>query len=162
MPSIAHLVMGATIGTCLYYISNGKFTKTHVFIFFLCNYLGPDVGWVLGIGHYTHSLVFWPLFALILAYFYYYFTRFTIKFDGIKSIEIIDLEGHKLHYFSTYMVVLAAGILHNYLDGIMNKGGSFRIIPQLPLSNDELHVTINDFMIFGEKGVFQIPFILSF
>ncbi|MFX0072503.1 MAG: hypothetical protein ACFFAO_15570, partial [Candidatus Hermodarchaeota archaeon] len=129
--------------------------------FFLCNYLGPDVGWVLGIGRYTHSLIFWPLFALILADFYYYFTRFTIRIDGIKSIEIVDLEGHKLHYINTYMLVLAAGILHNYLDGIMNKGGSFRIIPQLPLSEKELYVTLKDFMNFGQKGVLQIHFLLS-
>ena len=161
MPSIAHLIMGAAIGLCLYYISDGKFTKTHVFIFFLCNYIGPDFGWVFGIGHYTHSLLFWPLFAFILAYFYYYFTRFTIKIDGIKNIELIDLEGHKLHYVNTYLLVLAAGILHNYLDGIMNKGGTFRIIPQLPFNEEELYWTLNDFIVFGERGVLPIHFLLS-
>ncbi|HEY0090292.1 MAG TPA: hypothetical protein VGB37_15695, partial [Candidatus Lokiarchaeia archaeon] len=91
MPSIAHLILGGIIGLCLYYISDGKFTKTHVFILFLCNYLGPDVGWVLGIGHYTHSLTFWPIFAIVLAYLYRYFTRFTIKTEGFKKFEIIDL-----------------------------------------------------------------------
>ena len=108
MPSIAHFVMGGVIAICLYYISNGKFTKTHAFIFFLSNYLGPDIGWVFGIGYYSHSLLFWPLFALLVAYVYYYFTRFTIKIDGIKHIEIIDLEGHKLHYLiSSVMAGLA-------------------------------------------------------
>ena len=161
MPSIAHLVLGGTIAICLYYISNGKFTKTHAFIFFLCNYLGPDVGWVFGIGHITHSLIFWPLFAIILSYFYHYFTRFTIKIDGIKNVELIDLEGYKLHYLNTYLLVLAAGILHLYLDGLMNKGGTFRIIPQLLSNSEELFWTLNDFIVFGEEGVLQIPFLIS-
>jgi len=86
MPSIAHLVMGGIIGICLYYISDGKFSKTHVFILFLGNYVGPDVGWVLGVGRFSHSLLFYPLFAVGLAYVYRYFTRFTIKINGIKDI----------------------------------------------------------------------------
>jgi len=161
MPSIAHLVLGGVIALCFYYISDGKFTKTHAFIFFLSNYLGPDVGWVLGIGHFTHSLLFWPLFAVVLAFIYHYFTRFTIKIDGIKNIEIIDLEGHKLHFLNTYLLVLAAGILHNYLDGIMNKECTFRIIPQLPLNNEELSWTLGDLIKFGEEGVLQINFLIA-
>ncbi len=154
-------MLGATIGLCLYYISDGKFTKTHAFIFFLSNYIAPDVGWVFGIGLFTHSLLFWPLFAFILAYFFYYFTRFTIKIDGIKNVEIIDLEGHKLHYLNTYLLVLSAGILHNYLDGLMNKGGSFRIIPQFPFNDEGLYWTLNDFIIFGESGILPIHILLS-
>jgi len=161
MPSIAHLILGGIIGLCFYYLNKEKFTKTHVFIFFLCNYLGPDVGWVLGIGYYTHSLVFWPLFALLLAFFYHYFTRFTIKLDGIKNIEIIDLEGYKLHYVNTYLLVLGAGILHNYLDGIMNKVGEFRIIPQLNDNYEETFWTLNDFNTFGEFGIAPIHFLFS-
>ena len=161
MPSIAHFVMGGIIGICLYYISDRKFTKTHVFIFFLSNYLGPDIGWVFGIGHFTHSLIFWPLFAVILTFFYHYFTRFTIKIDGIKNIEIIDLEGYKLHYFNTYLLVLAAGILHNYLDGMLNKEGEFRIIPQLSLNSEEKYWTLNDFNVFGKESMIQFHFLFA-
>ena len=161
MPSIAHLILGGIVGLCFYYLNKEKFTKTHVFIFFLCNYLGPDVGWVLGIGYYTHSLIFWPLFAVLLAFFYHYFTRFTIKIDGIKNIEIIDLEGYKLHYVNTYLLVLGAGLLHNYLDGIMNKVGEFRIIPQLTDNYEEIFWTLNDFNTFGEFGIVPTHFLFS-
>lgn len=161
MPSIAHFILGGIVGLCFYYLNKEKFTKTHVFIFFLCNYLGPDVGWVLGIGYYTHSLVFWPLFAVVLAFFYHYFTRFTIKIDGIKNIEIIDLEGYKLHYINTYLLVLGAGILHNYLDGIMNKVGEFRIIPQLTDNYEETFWTLNDLNTFGQYGILQVHILAS-
>ena len=49
MPSIAHLVMGGIIGLALFYLSDGKFSKTHVFVFFMNNYFGPDVGHALGL-----------------------------------------------------------------------------------------------------------------
>ena len=161
MPSIAHLVMGGIIGICLYYISDGKFSKTHVFILFLGNYVGPDVGWVLGVGRFSHSLLFYPLFAVGLAYVYRYFTRFTIKINGIKDIEIIDLENYKLQYINTYFLVLAGGIMHLYLDSIMNKQGEFRIIPQLPFNFEEYIWTLEDFVNFGYDGVIQIYFLIS-
>ena len=161
MPSIAHLFMGATIGMCLYYISDGKFTKTHVFILFLSNYIGPDVGWVLGIGRFTHSLLFWPMFALVLAYVYRYFTRFAIKIDGFKDIEIIELDNYKLQYINTYFLVLAGGIMHLYLDGIMNKRGEFLIIPRLIFNSEEYNWKLEDFVNFGKVGFLQVNFLIS-
>jgi hypothetical protein len=151
MPSIAHLILGAIVGTCLYYISDGKFSKTHVFVLFLNNYLGPDVGWVLGLGAITHSIIFWPVFAFILSYFYHYFTRFTIEIDGIKNIKLVDLERHKLSYINVYFLVLAGGIMHNYLDGVMNRGGDFYIIPEIS-SYSGVTWTIDDFMQLWEIG----------
>ncbi len=152
MPSIAHLVLGAVIGICLYYISDGKFSKTHVFVLFMNNYLGPDVGWVIGLGAITHSIAFWPVFAFVLSYFYHYFTRFTIEIDGIKNIELIDLEKHKMSYINVYFLVVAGGFLHNYLDGVMNRGGVFFIIPEIS-SFSGVSWTIDDFMLLWETGL---------
>lgn len=128
---------------------------------FLNNYLGPDVGWVLGIGSITHSLFGWPFFALILALFYHYFTRFSLEINGIKNVEIIDLERYKLSYLNTYFLVLAGGIMHIYLDGIMNYGGLFTIIPQLSSDFNGLKWTLEDFMTFWMAGTLQINFVIS-
>lgn len=161
IPSIAHLVMGAAIGLCLYYISEGRFSKTHCFTLFLNSYLGPDVGWVIGIGRYSHSLLFWPIFAFFLAYVYHYFTRFTIKIDGIRNIELIDLERYKLQYFNTFLLVLAAGIMHIYLDGVVNKGGKFSVIPEIIPVYEGLVWTYEDFFLFGVEGVFPLYTLVS-
>ena len=160
MPTIAHLVLGAVIGISLYYISDGKFSKTHVFVLFLNNYLGPDVGWVLGLGAITHSIAFWPVFAFVLSYFYHYFTRFTIEIDGIKNIELIDLEKHKMSYINVYLLVVAGGILHNYIDGMMNRGGIFYIIPQIK-NLSGVSWTIDDFMLLWETGLLGIIPVVS-
>jgi len=155
MPSIAHLVLGALLGICLYYISDGKFTKTHVLILFFNNYYGPDAGYLCGLGTYTHTLMFWPIFALILTVIYHYFTKFTIKINGIKNIEIIELDEYKLSYLNTYFLVLAGGIMHIYLDGILNAAGVLMIIP--PVGNYEgLYPMLEDLVIFWQEGALDI------
>ncbi|MFX1382443.1 MAG: hypothetical protein ACFFBP_08335 [Promethearchaeota archaeon] len=155
MPSISHLILGGFFGICLYYISDKKFSKTHVFIFFLNNYLGPDVGWVIGLGRISHSILFWPLFALILACFYYYFNKFTLKIDGIRNIELIELNKHKLKYINTYLLVLAGGVMHNYLDSIINNGGIFSFFPKISSYNG-ISWTIEDFMRLWETGFLNV------
>jgi len=152
MPTIAHLVLGAVIGVCLYYISDGKFSKTHVFVLFLNNYLGPDIGWVLGLGTITHSIAFWPVFAFVLSYFYHYFTRFTIEIKGFKNVELIDLEKHKMSYINVYFLVVAGGTLHNYIDSMMNRGGIFYIVPEIS-SFSGISWTVDDFMQLWETGL---------
>jgi len=157
MPTIAHLILGGVLATCLYYLSNGKFSKTHAFILFLNNYLGPDVGWVFGIAPITHSVVGWALFAFILAPFYYYFTRFTVTINGVRNIELVEREdGSKLPYLNTYFLVLAGGIMHVYLDGVINYGGTFYLIPPAFTAAKGLTWTIPDYIGLWRGGVLPV------
>ncbi len=129
MPTLAHLILGGIIGVCLYYISNKKFSKYHILILFLCNYLGPDLGWVLGMGHFSHSYLGWLIFSIILAMPYHYFTKFSIKLKYHKT-ELIENNEHHLSYLNTFYLVAAGGILHNYLDAIINyRADQFILIP---------------------------------
>lgn len=128
MPSVAHLIFGGIFGLFLYFLTNKRFTKTHVFILFMNNYLGPDLGWALLIGDFTHSIVGMSVFAFILAFFYSYFSRFTPDF---KNKILIDHGYKRMPFMNTYLLVLAGGIMHLYLDGIMNNVGYFGIIPDL-------------------------------
>jgi hypothetical protein len=153
MPSIAHLFFGGIFGIFLYYISDKKFSKYHVFVLFMNNYLGPDTGWVIGLGQYTHTVVGFTLYAFILAAFYYYFTRFNLKINGIKDIELIDQEKPRLNYLNVYCLVLAGGIMHVYLDGMMNSGGVLRILPSISSIYGGLDMTIEDFMAFWTEGL---------
>jgi len=161
MPSIAHLVLGAVVGISLFYISDGKFSKTHAFILMLNNYFGPDVGYVVGLGDYTHSYLFWPLFAVVLTFFYHYFTKFTIKLDSIKEIELIELEDYKLTFLNTYFVVLAGGFMHCYLDGMMNWKGVFMLSPEIG-GTPALHPTLDDVFHLWWDGLLDVNPILAF
>ncbi len=160
LPSIAHLVLGGVFGICLYYLTSGKFSKKHVFILFLNNYLGPDTGWAVGLGYYTHTLIGWFFYAFLLAIFYYYFTRFTIEYRKNNGIELKDLKKPTIPYINTYFVVLAGGIMHQYLDNILNYGGVYFIIPQF-LDYEGLTWDIGFLMTFWAEGIIKISPILS-
>lgn len=160
MPSIAHFVLGAIFSLTFYFISEGKFSKTHAFILFMNNYLGPDVGWVLGIGRFTHTYVFYPFFAFFLAYFYHYFTKFSLKLENMREMQLIELDKHKLDYINVYFLVLAGGFMHNYLDSIINRGGIFPIYPSVG-ENEGIMITIQDFMDLWNVGALELNVIFS-
>ncbi len=142
MPSIAHLFLGGMIGYALYLISDKRFSKYHVMILFLANYLGPDIGWVLGIGDFTHSYAGYLVFAFLLAFFYSYFTRFSPDF---KRRLLVDSGSNRVPYASAYFLACAGGIMHVYLDGVINHQGDFHLFPAIG-NIDELVVSINDFV----------------
>ncbi|MHA1339550.1 MAG: hypothetical protein ACTSRZ_04435 [Promethearchaeota archaeon] len=158
MPSIAHLILGGFIGVFLYKISNGKFSKHHVFLLFMNNYLGPDVGWALGIGDFTHTLFGYAIFALLLTLFYSYFTRFSVDF---KKIILIDNKKIKLGYLASYLLVLAGGVMHIYLDGIMNYNGRFYYFPALNEGDSRISMTIWDLIQLWKDSAIGINTIFS-
>ncbi len=128
MPSIGHLLLGGLLSLILYYFGDKKkFTKYHAFILFVNNYLGPDLGWVLLIGEYTHTIVGFAIFALFIAFFFSYFTRFSPDFKRK------DLTEHpkQVPYLNALCLVIAGGTMHNYLDGIINHEGHFYIVPEM-------------------------------
>ena len=161
LPSIAHLFLGAVVGISLFYISDGKFSKTHALILMLNNYFGPDAGYVVGLGNYTHSYLFWPLFAMLLTFFYHYFTKFTIKIDKIREIELIELKDYKLTFLNTYFVVIAGGFMHCYLDGMMNWKGVFMLSPEIG-GTPAFHPTLDDVFHLWWDGLLEVNPILAF
>jgi len=157
MPSIAHLILGGFIGIFLYKISNGKFSKHHVFILFMNNYIGPDTGWALNIGSFTHTLFGNTIYSLLLSIFYSYFTKFSIDY---KKKVLIDNGNQKLNFLATYFVVMAGGIMHIYLDGVINYNGTFYYFPQIG-DISRIDFTIMDFIQFWSSSAIGINTIAS-
>jgi hypothetical protein len=146
LPSIGHLFLGGMIGWFLYLISGKRFTKYHAFILMYNSYMGPDAGWVIGLGGYTHTVVGYVFFAIFLAGMYSYFTRFSVDF---KKKELIDLGTPRVPYLNTFFIATAGGIMHNYLDGLMNYGGNFKLFPNITAS-------INNFRQFWDVSPFDV------
>jgi hypothetical protein len=132
------------VGYTLYIISEKKFSKYHVMILMLANYVGPDIGWIIGLGNFTHTYAGYLVFAVFLAFFYSYFTRFS---PDLKKRELVDNGHNKIPYMASYLLACAGGIMHVYLDGVMNHQGKFHLFPALG-NLDEAIVTINDFFNF--------------
>lgn len=129
------------IGYFLHVISEKRFSKHHVLLLFLANYVGPDLGWITGIGYFTHTYAGYLVFAVFLAFFYSYFTRFS---PDLARRELVDNGSNKIPYPSAYLLACAGGIMHIYLDGVMNHQGNFHLFPSIG-SIDEAIVSINEF-----------------
>ncbi len=129
------------VGYALYLISDKRFSKYHVMILMLANYLGPDLGWVLGLGDITHSYVGSLAFNVFFAFFYSYFTRFSPDF---KRRLLIDSGHNRVPYANAYFLACTGGIMHVYLDGVMNSRGDFYMFPAVG-DLDKFTVSIDDF-----------------
>nr|MDO8115082.1 hypothetical protein [Candidatus Sigynarchaeota archaeon] len=150
MPSIAHFFLGLMVGYFLFTISNKRFSKYHAMILAFSNYIGPDLGWVLGIGDFTHTYAGFLVFALFLAFFHSYFTRFSPEF---KKRDLIDNGCNRVPYTSAFLLTCAGGLMHVYLDGVMNHQGDFHLLPAIG-SFDEFIMSINNFFNFWYDGLF--------
>ncbi|MFX0148343.1 MAG: hypothetical protein ACFE8E_11440 [Candidatus Hodarchaeota archaeon] len=159
MPSIAHFVLGGIIGLTFYSISSGKFSKTHIFVLFMNNVWGPDIIATFGFP-ISHSLLLWPLCAFFLTYPYHYFTKFSFKLQSWKKFQIIEFKQRKLSFLQTFFLVLAGGIMHLYLDFMINNVGYIILIPGI-VNFKGVFFTLYDLNILFNYGLFPLNPIFS-
>jgi small-conductance mechanosensitive channel len=100
MPSVAHLIFGGICGLFLYFLAINDLRKLMCLFCIMNNYIGPDIGWALLIGDFTHSILGMSVFAFILAFFYSYFSRFTPDF---KNKILVEHEYNRVPYMNTYL-----------------------------------------------------------
>ncbi|MFW9829629.1 MAG: hypothetical protein ACFFEY_18800, partial [Candidatus Thorarchaeota archaeon] len=142
-----------------YSISARKFSKTHVFVLFMNNVWGPDIIATFGFP-VSHSLLLWPLCAFFLAFPYHYFTKFSISLEKWKKLEIIELKRRKLSFSQTFFLILAGGILHLYLDFMINNVGYIILIPGFA-NFEGVFFTLFDLNLLFKYELFPINPILS-
>ncbi len=159
MPTIAHFILAGIIGLSLYSISDGKFSKIHIFIFFMNNVWGPDLIATIGLP-ISHSILLWPLCAYFLTFPYHYFTKFTVNLKSWRKFEIIELKEKRLTFLQTFYLVLAGGIMHLYLDFMINNIGYIVLVPSIA-NFDTVSFTLYDLNVLFKYGLFPINPILS-
>ncbi|MFX1588491.1 MAG: hypothetical protein ACFFC1_10070, partial [Promethearchaeota archaeon] len=159
MPTIAHFILAGIIGLSLYFISDGKFSKIHIFIFFMNNVWGPDLIATIGLA-VSHSILLWPLCAYFLTFPYHYFTKFTINLKNWRKFEIIELKEKRLTFSQTFFLVLAGGIMHLYLDFMINNVGYIVLVPSFA-NFGTVSFTLYDLNLLFKYGLFPINPILS-
>ncbi|MGB5911104.1 MAG: hypothetical protein WBH31_07930 [Promethearchaeia archaeon] len=159
MPTIAHFILAGIIGLSLYSISDGKFSKIHIFIFFMNNVWGPDLIATIGLP-ISHSILLWPLCAYFLTFPYHYFTKFTVNLKSWRKFEIIELKEKRLNFSQTFFLVLAGGIMHIYLDFMINNMGYIVLVPGIA-NFGTVAFTLYDLNVLFKYGLFPINPILS-
>lgn len=159
MPTIAHFILAGIIGLSFYSISDGKFSKIHIFIFFMNNVWGPDLIATIGLP-ISHSILLWPLCAYFLTFPYHYFTKFTVNLKNWRKFEIIELKEKRLTFSQTFFLVLAGGIMHIYLDFMINNMGYIVLVPGIA-NFGTVSFTLYDLNVLFKYGLFPINPILS-
>lgn len=123
MPEVGHFVIGLSILIPVIYLTDGKFNKKVAVIFLLSNWIGPDHGQIFSkllsledlTGLDFHWFIPFLLWAIPLAYFYSYFSRFSVK-KTERFYSISDDGKRDVNWKNSYLLCVSGGLLHTIAD----------------------------------------------
>ncbi len=123
MPEVGHFIIAFSILIPVFYLTDSKFNKKVAVIFVLCNWIGPDHAQIFGklfnledlIGLDFHWFIPFLLWAIPLAYFYSYFSRFSVK-KTEHFYTIADDGKRDVNWKNAYLLCISGGLLHTIAD----------------------------------------------
>ncbi len=108
-------------------------------VFILNNWSGPDSFWVYSFLPFPgHSVLGFPIWALLLSFFYTYFSRFSFYLSK-KGLKVIDDGVPELSYRNSYLLVVAGGLSHFFIDMIGHTDLDLNLWPSINLKIEQLH-----------------------
>lgn len=162
MSAFIHTIFGLLLGLILWRFTGGRFSLIHVAVLGLCSWvLGPDA--VQPVQFYSkplrdllHDLPGFFVTALVLSLIFHLFLRYRWSAEGFK-LEKRD-EKDIIGYLNIYLVISAAGILHNFFDGTFDS----RIISEFVFSTGYSTPGVNQYYpeMLG-MAAFTVVFVLS-
>ncbi|MHA2250367.1 MAG: hypothetical protein ACXAD7_08390 [Candidatus Kariarchaeaceae archaeon] len=128
---IGHLVIGLSIVIPIYYFNKDKFHSQVAIIFVLNNWIGPDSAQAYFFlpydFHYLIPFIFW---AVPLASFYSYLTRFSIDFKDY-TFDILDQKYRMLTWRQSYLLVLSGGLIHTFTDTLFRDNLRIKLLEHI-------------------------------
>ena len=120
---IGHLVFGLfLIIPIMLMIPRDRFNWKIAVIFVLNNYHGPDSYWVYRfIPLNMHQIVGYLLWAILLAIYYSYLSRFSIQRTP-KFFTVVDDGKRDISWRNAYLLCVAGGITHTFIDTFFHTG----------------------------------------
>jgi hypothetical protein len=129
MPSFSHFVFGFALMIPIIFMAKDRVGYKAIAIFILNNYIGPDSYWVFSfIPVYGHSALGFLVWAIPLAVFYRYLTRFSVKRDN-KWFRFVDDGAKEITFRNAYLLTIAGGLCHFFIDMIGHTELDFSLIP---------------------------------
>ncbi len=169
MPTgLGHIIISLAILIPIIYYTDGEFNKKVAAIFLINNWIGPDSAQAYGFledltGIDFHWFIPFLIWAIPLALFFSYFSRFSIKRTK-HFFEIVDDGRRELNWKNSYLLCVSGGLLHTIADAIFRHDTHDSTIKLLdnvlqPHLGDLYHIAS-----YGvEVGALQIlPFIIMF
>jgi hypothetical protein len=138
MPSIGHILFGITLTIPIMLIARDRMNYKAVLIFLMNNYFGPDSFYpFIFLPINGHTLLGYVAWAAFLALLYSYISRFSISRDKWR-FYIHDDGRIEVPYRQAYMLCLAGGICHFFVDMIGHHGYQFYLSQWFTLNLDQV------------------------
>jgi hypothetical protein len=113
----------------LLFIARDRVNSKALVVFILNNWIGPDSYWTfIFIPVYGHSALGFLIWAIPLAFFYAYLSRFTLIFEGRKP-RLIDQEAVELTWRHAYLLTIAGGLCHFFIDMVGHTDLMLSLVP---------------------------------
>ncbi|MHA1148968.1 MAG: hypothetical protein ACTSR8_12080 [Promethearchaeota archaeon] len=125
MPEVGHFVIGLSILIPIFYLTDGKFNKKVAIIFLMNNWIGPDHGQIFTkllnlekfVGLDFHWFLPFLLWAIPLAYFYSYMSRFSME-RSERFLKLVDDGKREVSWKNSYLLSISGGLIHTLADTI--------------------------------------------
>nr|MDO8083216.1 hypothetical protein [Candidatus Sigynarchaeum springense] len=126
IPGVGHLFFGLAVVAGLLYITRNKMNHKVLFIFFVNNYLGPDVAHVF--WNEGHMLVGFIIFAIPLSLFYSYLSRFSLH-KTEHFVDLFDDGRREINWKNAFYATVAGGIMHRFIDFLFHDSHTIGLFP---------------------------------
>ena len=151
MPEIGHFIIAFSIIIPILYFSGDKFNYKVAAIFLLANWIGPDSAQPFGFlpidFHYMIPYLIW---AVPLALFYSYFSRFSVK-RSERFFKFVDDGKRDITWRNAYLLLISGGLIHTVSDAL------FRNNLKIKFLEDIFQPTLHDVHRFGFLVDLDIP-----
>lgn len=137
MPEIGHFIIAFGIMVPILYFCKDKFNYKVAAIFIIANWIGPDSAQPFGFlpvdFHYMIPYLIW---ALPLALFLSYFSRFSVK-RSENFVKFVDDGKRDVSWRNAYLILVSGGLIHTAADAIFRNNLKFKFLefifePKLP------------------------------
>lgn len=131
MPGASHFLYGLAFILPLMLFAREKVNSKAAIIFVLNNLCGPDSYWPFAfIPLNGHSLLGYPIWAVLLAFFYSYLSRFSLQ--RTRGRFWLQDDGHnEVGWTNAYLLCVAGGICHFFIDMIGHLELDFPLVQEI-------------------------------
>ena len=131
MPELGHLIIAFSIIIPIIYFSGDKFNYKVAAIFIIGNWIGPDSTQAFSFlpidFHYIIPYLIW---AVPLALFFSYFSRFSVKRSD-RFFKLVDDGKRDVTWRNSYLLLVSSGLIHTISDTLFRNNLKIKFLENI-------------------------------
>ncbi|MCK4285272.1 MAG: hypothetical protein KAX18_03675, partial [Candidatus Lokiarchaeota archaeon] len=131
MAELGHFIIAFSIIIPIIYFSGDKFNYKVAAIFIIGNWIGPDSSQAFGFlpidFHYIIPYLIW---AVPLALFFSYFSRFSVK-RSERFFKMVDDGKRDVTWRNAYLLLVSSGLIHTITDALFRNNLKIKFLENI-------------------------------